>query len=117
VFGRLEMLAALAQLPHVELEQLPRLADFVTWITAAEPSLGLEHGTLLKAFLANRHQANGVALEASLLAAPIMKLIENGVWSGTAEQLLRRLHGRGADEASPRMASHGSGNVGSRPAA
>jgi hypothetical protein len=84
---------ALAELPRVDLEQLPRLADFATWITAAEPSLGWDHGAFLKAFVSNRHQANAVALEASLLAGPILKLIESGVWSGTAEQLLRRLDG------------------------
>lgn len=30
---------ALRDLPQVELAQLPRLADFATWVTAAEPSL------------------------------------------------------------------------------
>ena len=82
---------ALAELPRVELDHLPRLADFATWITAAEPALGWTHRAFLKAFMANRQQANSVALEGSLLAAPILKLIEKDLWSGTAEQLLRRL--------------------------
>lgn len=82
---------ALAELPKVDLDQLPRLADFATWITAAEPSLGWERGAFLKAFVSNRHQANAIALEGSVLAAPILKLIEKGVWSGTAEQLLHRI--------------------------
>lgn len=89
---------ALAELPRVDLDQLPRLADFATWVTAAEPSLGWDHGTFLKAFLVNRHQANAVALEASLLAGPILKLVESGVWSGTAEQLLRRLNSMAEDD-------------------
>jgi hypothetical protein len=89
---------ALAELPHTDLDQLPRLADFAMWITAAEPNLGWEHGAFLKAFLVNRHQANAVALEASLLAVPILKLIEKAAWSGTAEHLLRRLNGMVGDE-------------------
>lgn len=45
----------------------------------------------MKAFVENRHRANGVALESSLLATPILKLVENGLWTGTAEQLLCQL--------------------------
>lgn len=79
---------ALRELPAVDLPHLPRMADFAVWVTAAEPALGWERGAFMKAFLESRHRANEVALEASLLATPIFKLIERGPWSGTAEQLL-----------------------------
>lgn len=79
---------ALRELPSVDLPHLPRLADFVVWVSAAEPALGWERGAFLKAFLENRHRANDVALEASFLATPILKLIEKGPWTGTSEQLL-----------------------------
>jgi hypothetical protein len=82
---------ALRELPNVTIQSLPRLADFATWITAAEPGLGWDSGTFLKAYKTNRQEANNVALEASLLAGPIVSLVDKGLWSGTAEQLLRRL--------------------------
>lgn len=82
---------ALRELPYVDQPHLPRLADFAVWVTAAEPTLGWERGAFLKAFVENRHQANSVALEASLLATPVLKLIEKGPWFGTAEQLLRHV--------------------------
>ena len=81
----------LRELPSVDLPQLPRMADFAVWVTAAEPALGWERGAFMKAFVENRHRANDVALEASFLATPILKLIEKGPWTGTAEKLLALL--------------------------
>lgn len=80
---------ALRDLPSVELTQLPRLADFAAWIAAAESSLGWEAGEFVKALISNREDANAAVIESSLLAGPILKLVEKGDWSGTAEQLLR----------------------------
>ncbi len=45
----------------------------------------------MKAFVANRREANNVVREASLLAGPILQLAAKGTWLGTAEQLLRLL--------------------------
>lgn len=83
---------ALRELPSVDLSRLPRMADFAVWIAAGEPALGWESGTFMKAFIENRRRANSVALEASFLATPILKLIETGPWTGTAEQLLALLN-------------------------
>src|SRR5690242_816613 len=69
-------------------KHLPLLADFATWITAAEPSLGWKRGEFLKALITNREEANTVVIESSLLAGPILKLVAKEDWSGTAEQLL-----------------------------
>ncbi len=80
---------ALRELPSVDLPHLPRMADFAVWIAAAEPALGWQRGAFMKAFVENCHRANEVALEASFLATPVLKLIEKGPWIGTAEKLLR----------------------------
>ncbi len=82
---------ALREEPSVDLLHLPRMADFAVWISAAEPGLGWERGAFMKAFIENRHRANEVALETSFLTTPVLKLIERGPWTGTAEQLLHLL--------------------------
>jgi Bifunctional DNA primase/polymerase, N-terminal/Primase C terminal 1 (PriCT-1) len=88
---------ALRELPNVKLRKLPRMADFALWVSAAESSLGWEPGAFIKAYEANRTDANNVALDASLLSGPLISFAAEGTWSGTAEQLLNQLTGR-ADE-------------------
>jgi energy-coupling factor transporter ATP-binding protein EcfA2 len=96
--------AALREYPSVKLEELPRMADFAKWATAAEPTLGAKSGAFAKAYARNRRNANDVVLESSPLAALVMKLAaqEEG-WKGTASELLDELiSSRGSDH------SHGS---------
>jgi hypothetical protein len=76
------------------------MADFAIWVTAAEPALGWIAGTFVRAYDTNRSDANDLALEASVLAAPLRAFVEkNGTWEGTATELVRALD-EGADEAS-----------------
>src|SRR5262245_28650755 len=42
--------AALRNLPHVQLLELPRMADFALWVTAAEPALPWPAGAMLDAY-------------------------------------------------------------------
>jgi hypothetical protein len=82
---------ALRDLPSTTLDEAPRMADFALWAAAAEPSLGLEPGTILTAYRGNRHAANSLALEASPVAQPLLDLVPVDTWKGTATQLLHAL--------------------------
>ena len=56
---------ALRELPRVQLDGLPRMADFAEWAIAAETALDCMPGSFLSAYGENRKDANEVALEAS----------------------------------------------------
>lgn len=75
--------------------RLPRMADFARWVVAAEPALGWSPGTFLQAYTENRAAAHDLALEGSMVATAIMKLMmepESELeWTGTAGELLARL--------------------------
>lgn len=65
------------------------MADFATWVVAAEGALGWSEGTFLAAYQGNRQEANAAAIDASPVGAPILALLEqHGTWEGTAQQLL-----------------------------
>src|SRR4029079_8502834 len=40
----------LCNLPHTNLENVPRMADFAVWVSAAEENFGWEHGSFLAAY-------------------------------------------------------------------
>ena len=80
----------------MELDGLPRMADFAAWATAAEGTLGWEPGTFMEAYAGNRAAANEAALEADPVATAVMRLLNWGVvkvdWRGTAQELLEELN-------------------------
>jgi hypothetical protein len=79
---------AMKALPNTTLDNLPRMADFALWATAAEKALGWKSGTFLAAYTANRASANELTLEASLVAGALLKLIQPGAtWKGTMAEL------------------------------
>lgn len=83
---------ALRNIGSVRLESKPRMADFAMWVVAAEPALPWARGAFLTAYLENRDQANGLALESSAIGAAVlvmMNTIES--WEGTATNLLEAL--------------------------
>lgn len=81
---------ALANSERVSLDETPRMADFAKWVTAAEPALGFETGTFIKAYQANRQQSQRLTIEDSPLALGIQSLLEKeSSWEGTATRLLR----------------------------
>jgi 5S rRNA maturation endonuclease (ribonuclease M5) len=83
----------------VHLDDLPRMADFAVWATAAEPALGLAPGTVMAAYNRNRATANDVALESSQVASLVIAMVrEQGKWTGTATQLLEAIDGRADDQ-------------------
>ena len=90
---------ALRQLPSTKLSNLPRMADFALWATAAETAFGWQRGAFLAAYEGNRQSANDVALEASSVARPLLDLLdERGAWSGTSSALLAELEDRVSDQ-------------------
>lgn len=78
---------ALRRVREIKLKRPPRMADFATWICAAEPSLGWPEGSFLRAYQRNRSEANSLALEGSPLVGPIMRIADQGRWEGTATEL------------------------------
>jgi len=91
--GLLDAVAvALKNHPHVKLEYNPRMADFARWVVAAEPELGWEPGSFLKAYASNRASAVQMGLEASAVAQAIETMTETvPEWQGTATELLDQL--------------------------
>ena len=79
--------AALRRFPEIKLPRLPRMADFATWVCAAEPALGWPEGSFLDVYRRNRSEADALALEASPLVEPITRIAEREAWEGTATEL------------------------------
>jgi hypothetical protein len=104
IFGALLNVVAFAlqRLPHIELETLPRMADFAEWIVAAEPALGWKEGTFMHAYDVNRASANTLALEATAIVTPLRLLSAKGEWTGTATELLRDLTRHANDQVNAR---------------
>ncbi len=97
---------ALRLLPEVEAEltHLPRMADFAVWLEAAARALGFKPREALDAYLANREQAVGKALDASILTAPLRAWITGRAlpWEGTCATLLKELTKAAGDTAKHR---------------
>lgn len=90
---------ALRNIDMTWLEQLPRMADFALWATAAEEGLGLDAGAFISAFMGNRESANELALEASPIASTLIEFIQQqGSWNGKSSKLLEELNLRASDE-------------------
>jgi len=98
IFGALcrALSSALANHESIRVESLPRMADFATWITAAEAGFGWEQGTFMRAYEENRKRMVDMALDADAVAIAVMRLMENHInheWYGTASELLTILNG------------------------
>jgi hypothetical protein len=96
---------ALQRLSTLKLTNLPRMADFALWASAAETAFGWEPGTFLRSYHGNREAANEVALEASPVARPLLDLLEeHGSWSASSSELLDAVESR-VTEQSKRLKS------------
>jgi len=82
---------ALRRSAEIKLDSLPRMADFVTWVSAAEPALGWPEGSFRDAYSRNRDESNAMVLETSQLYGPILRIVGEGPWEGTATQLFDRV--------------------------
>ena len=89
---------ACAAQAEVRLTSLPRMADFATWVVAAEPALPWKPGAFLCAYQGNRAIANESAIESSILSGPLFSFMEGrNAWEGTATDLKSALE-QEADE-------------------
>ncbi|MGO9174676.1 MAG: hypothetical protein ACLQED_00815 [Desulfobaccales bacterium] len=84
--------AALANVHGVKLPELPRMADFATWVVAAEPALPWEPGTFLAAYTQNRAAIVEHSLEGDVVAVAVRSFMEHRQeWEGTPTELLNEL--------------------------
>lgn len=67
--------SALKNIENIRLPELPRMADFALWATAAEQGIGLEENAFLKAYTQNREDAHSIVLEDSILAEVLQEFI------------------------------------------
>jgi hypothetical protein len=79
--------AALKHWPTVKLPELPRMADFASWVTAAESGFGWEQGKFLTLYKANRSNTDKEVLEDQLAIAIRSWIAVAQEWTGTATEL------------------------------
>lgn len=79
---------ALRNRDRVELDAIPRMADFAVWAEAAAPAFGWKPGQFLQAYKENREVACALSMESSPVAAAIQQVVQRGPWIGTATELL-----------------------------
>ena len=73
----------------VQLDRLPRMADFAHWATACETALW-PAGTFTRAYTANRKAAIEGIIDADPIAACLQEFMsERSSWTGSAADLLR----------------------------
>lgn len=90
VFNALSV--ALSNIHKIKLAQLPRMADFATWVVAAEPALPWEPGTFLNAYTRNRAAVVEHSLEGDVVAVAVRSFMEHRQeWEGTPTELLNEL--------------------------
>jgi len=74
---------------QVDLEHLPRMADFALWAAACETAFW-PGGTFSRAYSANRRVAIETMIEADPLATCVRTIVtERRRWTGSASDLLR----------------------------
>jgi hypothetical protein len=79
----------LQRLGRVQLERLPRMADFALWAAACETAYWTA-GTFESAYWANRQNAIESVIEADPVAICVRELMaERTTWAGTATDFLR----------------------------
>lgn len=94
---------ALQNINTVQLTKYPRMADFAKWVTAAEPALGWEPGTFMKAYSRNRSEVISMTLDADLVGTAVIVFMDDRpAWEGTATELLNALE-EAADDRTKRV--------------
>ena len=85
---------ALQNREKVRIKNLPRMADFATWVVAAEPALPWEPGDFLKMYDWNRASIIENSIDSDYVASAIRKMVEKMYcddWSGTSSELLEKI--------------------------
>jgi hypothetical protein len=87
---------ALRNIDNVDVESLPRMADFALWVAAAEPALPWKEGYFLQAYEGNRVEIYDRAIDADMVATTIKGWMEqegHATWTGTSSELFDQLEG------------------------
>jgi hypothetical protein len=90
--------AALTGAADVVLDDLPRMADPTKWVTAAERVLGWRPGTFAAAYGRNRREGSALALDAALIVGPLVELVGEQDFLGSAGDMLERMGLLAGDE-------------------
>lgn len=84
---------AMANRHRVITPQIPRMADFAVWVTAAEGALGWVHGDFMEAYKANRVKGSDMTLEDHPVARAIMDFMDGKAeWDGYVGELFTVLN-------------------------
>ena len=89
------LVKALQVRPNLQLNDLPRMADFALWGEAISQAMGKDSLEFLKAYYENIGRQNIEAIEANPLGQAITKFfeeLENKAWEGSPGILLARLN-------------------------
>jgi hypothetical protein len=87
------LVCALRELPNVDLDTLPRMADAALWATAGETAFGWKRGAFIAAYKQNLNEGAIASVEAHPVGVAIRQLIEKqNEWSGEPAQLLETLN-------------------------
>lgn len=90
---------AMKNYDQVELDSMPRLADFAKWVVAAEPACPWESGKFLEVYEENRGEMIDMAIEADPIAEATMRLMAGqSIWQGNSTELLRALQALATDD-------------------
>jgi putative DNA primase/helicase len=84
---------ALRNLDDVRLTEYPRMADFLQFVAAASPALGLDDDEFAAAYRQNQAEVTEYAFEADSVAMAVRKFItthQPGGWEGTPQELLEQ---------------------------
>jgi hypothetical protein len=94
------MVHGLQRLPHIQLDELPRMADFAKWATACETA-NWHEGAFMEAFNSNRAEAADKLIESDSMATAVLDFSRNLVppftWAGTPTHLLETLNNKRSD--------------------
>jgi hypothetical protein len=90
------LVMALGRLPTLQLERLPRMADFARLACAAAPTFGWNADDMLDAMEVNRAASVETVVESDAVAEAVRVIFEKnkvaGKWEGTATQLLEAVN-------------------------
>jgi hypothetical protein len=80
---------ALKNIEDTSLAELPRMADFALWATAAETGLGLKKDAFMKHYTQNREDAHSIVLEDSPIFEALQKICKKqSDFDGTLKEFL-----------------------------
>jgi hypothetical protein len=84
---------------EVQVKNLPRMADFIIWVTACETAWWKE-GTILEAYRTNREELAMVVLEADEVASALLEMMarDYASWEGSMTELLDCLKSYAPDD-------------------